>query len=290
MPGSQTEFVVVGRPTASYGLAASVLLVAPLVLLLGAAFFYPVLRLISQSVFAPAFTLEHYERLVSEGLFFRVFLRTFRIALTCVALTLALGYPVSLALTRVPPLWRLILFGCVFVPLWTSVLARSYAWVILLQRRGIVNDLLTSSGLIEQPLRILYTETAIVIAMVHILLPFMILPIYNTLIAIPPDLVRAARNLGASPWRAFLNVTLPLSLPGIFAGALMVFILAMGFYVAPAIVGGSTTLVLSTLIGQQMTVQLNWPFAGALCAVLLVITLTLATVFRRFLVLGQRGV
>ncbi len=261
-----------------------------MVLLLGAAFFYPVLRLLSQSVFAPTFTLEHYDRLINDGLFIRVFWRTFHIAVTCVVLVLVLGYPVSLALARISPRWRLVLFGCVFVPLWTSVLARSYAWIILSQRRGIVNDLLVSGGLTDQPLHLLYTEGAIITAMVHILLPFMILPIYNSLVGIPPELTRAARNLGASPWRAFLNVTLPLSLPGVFAGSLMVFILAMGFYVAPAIVGGASTLVLATLIGQQMTVQLNWPLAGALCAVLLMVTLTLATLFRRVLVLSQRGI
>jgi mannopine transport system permease protein len=289
MLSRRAGFVVSGRPIASYSFAISILLVAPLVLLLGAAFFYPVLRIISQSVFTPDFTLEHYERLINEGLFIRVFLRTARIAAACVVLTLLLGYPVSMALARANARWRLLLFGCVFVPLWTSVLARSYAWVILLQRRGVVNDLLVSSGLTEQPVRLLYTEGAIIAAMVHILLPFMILPIYNTLVGIPAELNRAARNLGAGPWQAFLAVTLPLSLPGIFAGSLMVFILAMGFYVAPAIVGGSTTLVLSTLIGQQMTIQLNWPFAGALCAVLLGVTLMLAVAFRRFLVLSQRG-
>jgi mannopine transport system permease protein len=153
-----------------------------------------------------------------------------------------------------------------------------------------VNDLLISGGLIDQPLRLLYTESAMIVAMVHILLPFMILPVYGALQAIPPDLIRAARNLGAGPLRAFTSVLLPLSLPGVFAGSLMVFILAIGFYVAPAIIGGSSTLVLSTLIGQQMTIQLNWPLAGALSTVLLVVTLLLATIFRRFLVLSQRSV
>lgn len=268
----------------------SVLLVAPLVVLLTGAFFYPLLKLMLQSVFAPSFTLEHYERLIHETVFIRVFWRTFKIAVTCAGLALILGYPVALALARTRPRWRLLLFACVFAPLWTSVLARSYAWIILLQRRGVVNGLLIDGGIIDQPLRLLYTEGAMIVAMVHILLPFMILPIYASLTSISPELARAARNLGATPWRAFLNVTLPLSMPGVYAGALMVFILAMGFYVAPAIVGGSSTLVLSTLIGQQMTIQLNWPLAGALCSVLLAVTLTLATIFRRFLVLGQRSV
>ena len=156
MPANRAEFLAVGRPTATYSLVASVLLVAPMVLLLGSAFFYPLLSLISQSMLAPTFTLEHYERLVNEGLFLRVFLRTFGIAVACVGFTLVLGYPVSLALARTRPIWRLVLFGCVFLPLWTSVLARSYAWVILLQRRGLVNDLLISSGLTEQPILLFY--------------------------------------------------------------------------------------------------------------------------------------
>ncbi len=290
MLADRPEFVASGRAgSGRYSVTLSMLLLAPLVVLLGGGFFYPLVKLMLQSVFAPSFTLEHYERLIHESLFIRVFWRTFKIALTCAAVALVLGYPIALALARVRRRWRLVLLGCVFAPLWTSVLARSYAWIILLQRRGVVNELLLGSGIIDQPLRLLYTEGAMIVAMVHILLPFMILPIYASLVSISPELTRAARNLGATPWRAFLNVTFPLSLPGVFAGVLLVFILAMGFYVAPAIVGGSSTLVLATLIGQQMTVQLNWPLAGALCSVLLAITLTLAAIFRRFLVLGQRG-
>ena len=159
MPGGRAEFVAGGRADAArYSLGASLLLLLPLVVLLLFGFFIPLSRLIAQSFFAPDLTFEHYEQLVSERLYFQVLLRTFKISLLCVTFTFILGYPISMALARLPPMWRLLLLGCVLVPLWTSVLARSYAWVIMFQRRGIVNDLLIGSGIVDQPLRLLYTE------------------------------------------------------------------------------------------------------------------------------------
>jgi mannopine transport system permease protein len=264
-------------------------LIAPLILLLAGAFFYPVGRLLMQSVLTPAPTAENYTQLMEEPLFRLIFWRTFEIAALCTIFAAILGYPVAWLMTRLAPVWRLAVTACVMIPLWTSVLARSYAWVVLLQRRGVINNLLVESGIVNEPIRLLFTEGAVVIAMTHVLLPFMILPIYSALRSIPAELTKAARSLGAGSFRAFLHVTLPLSLPGVFAGSLMVFILALGFYVTPAIVGGPGTLMISTLIGQQMTVLLNWPLAGALSCVLLVSTLALVVVFRRFVVVGYRG-
>ena len=166
--------------------------------------------------------------------------------------------------TMAGPLGACCITACVLMPLWTSVLVRSYAWIVLLQRNGIVNNALLDLGVDHQPLRMLYTEGAVIIAMTHVLLPFMILPIYSALRSIPPDLDAAALNLGAGTGAAFFAVTLPLSLPGVFAGSLMIFMLALGFYVTPALVGGPRTLMIATLIGQQATELLNWPFAGAL--------------------------
>jgi mannopine transport system permease protein len=177
--------------------------------------------------------------------------------------------------------------ACVLIPLWTSVLVRSYAWIVLLQRTGIVNNTLLSLGLIDQPLRLIYTEGAVIVAMTHVLLPYMILPIFSALRSIPPELDRAARNLGAGPWTSFITVTLPLSLPGVYAGAIMVFILSLGFYVTPALVGGPQNLTIATLIGQQTTDLLNWPFAGALAGLLLAVTLGLVAIFRRVLSFGR---
>ncbi|MER2534470.1 MAG: ABC transporter permease [Rhizobiaceae bacterium] len=278
-----------GRSTIGrYGRGTSVLLVLPLAGLLLLGFLYPLAKLSSQSFFGPDFTLAYYMELAAQPVYLKVFLSTFKIAFYCTVLALLIGYPLAFGLSRMKGWQQLLLLSCVLIPLWTSVLARSYAWVVLLQRRGVVNDMLVGSGIVSQPLRLLYTEAAVVVAMTHVLLPFMILPIYSSLRGIPRDYERAALSLGASLWRALFHVTLPLTLPGVFAGSVMVFIMALGFYVTPAIIGGSSTLVLATLIGQQMTVQLNWQMAGALSTVLLAVTLVLAVLFKRFLSFGRR--
>ena len=200
--------------------------------------------------------------------------------------SLVLGYPVALVMSRLTGTAAMIVAACVLIPLWTSVLVRSYAWIVLLQRTGIVNTLLQTLGVTSGPLPLLYSDGAVMIAMTHVLLPYAILPIYAALKSIPPELERAALNLGASEFGSFRAVTLPLSLPGVYAGVVMVFILSLGFYVTPALVGGPHNLTIATLIGQQVTEVLNWPFAGALAGVLLVLTLALVGLFRRLLQVG----
>ncbi len=271
----------------TYGHGLSLALAAPLVLLLLAAFAYPVGKLLLTSVLAPEPTAAHYLRIVEEPLYARIFWRTFQIAFVVTCLAFVLGYPVAWAMARVRGATAFLIAACVLIPLWTSVLIRSYAWIVLLQRNGVVNTALREGGLITEPLRLIYTEGAVIMAMTHVLLPYMILPIYAALRGIPPELTKASRNLGAGPWRAFASVTLPLSLPGVYAGCLIVFILALGFYVTPALVGGPRTLMIATLIGQQVGELLNWPFASALSAVLLALTIALVVVFRRFLAVSK---
>ena len=266
---------------------ASVMLALPLVLLLGLAFLLPVAKLLIGSAFTPGPTAEHYLRIAQEPLFLRILLRTVQTAAIVTILAILLGYPVALVMSRLDGRAAMLVAACVLIPLWTSVLVRSYAWIVLLQRTGVVNNALMSWGLIDQPLRLIYTDGAVIIAMTHVLMPYMILPIFAALRSIPPELDRAARNLGAGPWRSFIAVTLPLSLPGIYAGCIMVFILSLGFYVTPALVGGPQNLTIATLIGQQVTELLNWPFAGALAGVLLAVTLGLVGLFRRFLSFGK---
>jgi mannopine transport system permease protein len=264
------------------------MLALPLVVLLAFAFLYPVGKLLWTSVWADgSFTLVHSARIWSEPLYARILWRTLQVAFIVTLASFLLGYPVALAMRKVTSRWSFVIAACVLIPLWTSVLVRSYAWIVLLQRNGIVNNVLRDAGLTSEPLRLLYTEAAVTMAMIHVLLPFMILPIYSTLVTIPPELERAARNLGAGPLQAFLRVTLPLSLPGIYAGALMTFILALGFYITPALVGGPRTLMMATLIGQQATELLNWPFAGALSGLLLAVTLLLVLAFRRVLTFNK---
>jgi len=261
----------------------TILLLSPVLALLGFSLFWPVANLVGRSFFDEGFTLEHYRFVYEQPLYWRVFGRTFWISVWCCVLALLIGYPVAYAMARTTG-WRgVVVAACVLVPLWISILVRSYAWIFLLQRNGVVNDVLRDLGIIERPLRLLYTEGAVLLAMTHVLLPFMILPIYATLRGIPRDLEKAARNLGAGPFRAFWTVTLPLSLPGVSAGVLFVFILAIGFYITPALVGGPRTLMIGTLIAQQVTELLNWRVAGAVSMILLAITLVITIVFQRAL-------
>jgi mannopine transport system permease protein len=277
-----------GSNARGFSWPVSLLLLTPVLALMAPFFLLPIIGLLKESVFAPEFTLRSYARVIEESLYVRVMLRTLWISFLVSIATLLLGYPVAMLMARVKGLWAVAVAACVLVPLWTSVLIRSYAWIVLLQRNGIVNDWLQALGIIESPLKMLYTEGAVMMAMTHVLLPFVILPIYGALKSIPADLTLAARNLGAGRWRSFWLVTLPLSLPGIYAGVLMTFILAIGFYVTPALIGGPQTLFIATLIGQQTTQVLDWSFAGALSAVLLVITLIIVTLFGRFLGLDRK--
>lgn len=269
-----------GQSAKSYPPAVSLVLISPLIALLLVGFVYPVARLVELSFANGA---EPYFRLIKGDLYIGVLTDTIVISAAVAALCLLLGYPVALAMARLKRKTALLVTACVFVPLWTSILIRSYAWVVLLQRNGLVNDLMQATGLSEAPLRLLYTQGAVILAMTHVLLPFAVLPIQATLRSLPADLTRAASNLGATPIRAFLLITLPLSLPGVFAGTLLCFVLALGFYITPALVGGPSSMMMATLIGQQTLVVLDWPFAAALSTLLLTVTLLLVAVFRRAL-------
>lgn len=272
-----------------YPIGLSLILMIPLCLLLGFGFVYPVGRLLGQSFFAPDFGLDNYRRLLETPLYLRVLGRTVIVALIVMAASLALGYPVALAMARLRRDLAGVVMACVLLPLWTSALVRSYAWIVILQRRGLVNDALLGLGVISEPLKLIYTEGAVILAMTHVLVPFMILPIFGAIRAIPTELVQAARNLGAGQFTVFARILLPLSLPGIFAGCLMTFILALGFYVTPALVGGPGSLLMATLIGQQTTETLDWGFAGALSTVLLCVTLVIVVCFRKALS-NNRGI
>jgi ABC-type spermidine/putrescine transport system permease subunit I len=162
----------------------------------------------------------------------------------------------------------------ILLPFWTSVLVRSYAWMVLMGRHGLINEALLASGMIKLPLRILNTALATRIAMIHILLPYMVLPIANALRQIDPSLARASSGLGATPGATFRQITLPLSMPGVAAGSLLVFVLALGFYITPAMLGGPREITLSMLIAQQVD-QLNWAYAATLSTVLFATTLAI---------------
>lgn len=211
-----------------------------------------------------------------------ILLRTFHISFVVTLICLLLGYPLAWWLASLPARQANVLMILVLVPFWTSILVRVAAWIVLLQSEGLVNRGLMGLGLIEEPLALLFNRTGVVIAMVHILLPFMVLPLYSVMKSVPPTYLRAAVSLGSSPIAAFFRVYVPQTYPGIGAGALLVFILAIGYYVTPALLGGADDQMLSYYIARYTNVEVNWGMACALGALLLVATLVLYSVYRRF--------
>src|SRR5580765_1857190 len=189
-------------------------------------------------------------------------------------LCLVIGYPVAFAIARTPGVWRHLLLFLVMLPFWTSFLIRVYAWIALLQPSGLVNRLLLALGLIESPLPLLYNGFSVELGLVYSYLPFMILPLYGSLVRLDETLLEAAADLGAPPWRVFLGVILPLTLPGIAAGSLLVFIPAVGEFVIPDLLGGPDTLMIGKLLWQEFFDNVDWPAASAV-AVALVAVVTL---------------
>jgi putative spermidine/putrescine transport system permease protein len=210
-----------------------------------------------------------------------ILLRTFQISFLVTVFCLALGYPLAWWLASLPARKANLLMILVLVPFWTSILVRVAAWIVLLQSEGLVNRGLMGIGLIDSPLALLFNRAGVVIAMVHILLPFMILPLYSVMKNVPATYVRAAVSLGSAPLSAFLRVYVPQTYPGISAGALLVFILSIGYYVTPALLGGADDQMLSYYIARYTNVEVNWGMACALGAVLLTATMVLYSVYRR---------
>ncbi|MFF0923561.1 ABC transporter permease (plasmid) [Rhizobium ruizarguesonis] len=207
--------------------------------------------------------------------------RTFWIAALVTFSCVVIGLPYALIVASVNGWRRDLMLAAVLLPLWTSLLVRTAAWFILLQEKGLINDLLLWTGFTATPLSLIFNRTGVVIAMTHVLLPFMVLPIYSTLIAVPRNLMPAAASLGANPLRAFLRVLLPLSLRGVASGSLLVFISAIGYYITPALIGGPGDQMISSIIAFYATGSANWGMAGALGVVLLVATLLLYTAYAR---------
>jgi putative spermidine/putrescine transport system permease protein len=200
-----------------------------------------------------------------------MWIRTIWVSLAVTVLCLLMGYPVSYFLSTLPVRISNLLLICVLLPFWTSLLVRLTSWIVLLQKQGVLNDILVWLGIIadEHRIRMVYNMSGTLVAMSHILLPFMILPLYSVMKTISPYYVRAARSLGANPFRAFRQVYLPLTVPGIGAGSLLVFILAIGYYITPALVGGASGQLIGNFIALHMSKTLNWGLAAAMGAILL---------------------
>ncbi|MBI3516028.1 MAG: ABC transporter permease [Proteobacteria bacterium] len=261
-------------------------LIVPLLLFLAAFYAYPVLAMMLRSIAEPTWTTENFRAIVDDPVVFHVLWLTFRVALIVTVACLVLGFPVAYVLARLPPATSNLLMMLVLLPFWTSILVRTYAWMVLLGRQGLINQLLLALGAIDQPLQLLNTTFAVYVAMVHILLPFMILPLYSVIRGVDANLMRAAEGLGATPFGVFRQILLPLALPGVAAGCLLVFILALGFFITPALVGGPRDLMIAVLIQQQVDL-FNWPLASALAVLLLAAALIVFAVLARILGVEQ---
>ncbi|MBK1869613.1 ABC transporter permease [Aestuariivirga sp. YIM B02566] len=217
-------------------------------------------------------SLENYQRLIDNKAYLAIFLTTFEISAVITLICMLLGYPLAYFITLLPP--RAVGFAmlAIILPFWTSLLVRTYAWMVLLQKQGLVNSTLLKLGVIDEPIALLHNYAGTVIGMSHIMLPFLVLPLYGAMKAIDHDLIRAAANLGAGPIVRFWTVSFPLSLPGLGAGALIVFVLSLGFYVTPALLGGGKVTMVAMRIQKSVALYPNWGAASALAVVLLVVT------------------
>jgi putrescine transport system permease protein len=213
--------------------------------------------------------LRNFMMVGQDDLYLSALLNSLQVAFICTLLCLLLGYPMAYAIATAPERWRIILLMLIVLPFWTSFLIRVYAWIGILKSNGLLNDLLIGSGLIETPLTILHTQTAIYIGVVYSYLPFMILPLYANLTRLDPSLLEAAADLGCRPMRAFLRVTLPLSMAGIVAGCMLVFIPVVGEFVIPDLLGGPETLMIGKLLWTEFFSNKDWPLASALAVLLL---------------------
>jgi spermidine/putrescine transport system permease protein len=226
------------------------------------------------------FNLANYARL-ADPLYLRILWYSFYTAGVTTLFTIIIGYPLAYYITRVPASQRSILLFLILVPFWTNFIIRIYAWIMILRTEGLVNTILLNLGVIKVPLEILYTPTAVLIGMVYEFLPFMVLPLYASLEKIEFDQLEAAADLGARPWRAFLRITLPLSVPGMIAGSILVFIPAMGMFVVPDLMGGAKTVLVGNLIRNQFLTARDWPFGAAASMVLLLLTLVFTLLYTR---------
>lgn len=230
--------------------------------------------------------LQNYATIFSDDLYLSAFLTSLRIAAIATLILLLVGYPMAHAMARAKPSWRPLLLALMIVPFWTSFLIRIYAWIGILKPEGILNQALLSLGLIGAPLEILNTETAIFIGVVYAYLPFMVLPIYAVLAAQDDALLEAAADLGSPPWLSFWLVTVPLSLPGVAAGCLLVFIPVVGEFVIPDLLGGSETLMIGRQLWSEFFGNRDWPTASAIAVLMVIVLLIPFLLLRR---LESRG-
>lgn len=233
--------------------------------------YLPFIRSIEDGLVTLVVNFSNYSLIFEDPLYVNALLNSMQIAAISTLLTLIIGYPMAYAIAKAPQHWRLPLLMLIILPFWTSFLIRVYAWIGILKNNGLINNTLMWLGITDQPLEILYTPIAVYIGIVYSYLPFVILPLYATLIRMDDTLLEAAADLGCKPWKQFLTITLPLSMPGIIAGGMLVFIPVMGEFVIPDLLGGPNTLMIGKLMWIEFFNNKDWPVASALAVVLLTV-------------------
>ncbi len=266
------------------GSLGAFLLLAPSLLLVAFVFLVPIGWFLVASLGelgGMAEIREEAQAVLGSRAVFGAIVNTNWIAFMVTVLTLVIGYPIAYALSRARGIAFTLILVCIVLPYFTSVIVRTYAWMVLLGRNGLVNQVLLGIGLIDEPLALMYNRSGVVIGMTYVLLPYMVLTLYSAMKAVDPRLMQAAEGMGASPARVFLKVFLPLTLQGIVAGALIVFILGVGFFITPALMGGPRDIMIAMLIEREIEMTQNWPVAALMTIVLLVVTLSLYAVYQR---------
>ena len=255
-----------------FGVAA---LLAPGLVLIGVFFLLPIAALLTLSFTTNGGAAVNYGRFFSQPVYLQVLQRTLSMGAATALVCVLLGYPVAYRLANASARGRAVLLAFILVPFWTNLLVRAYGWLVLLNPNGIVNRYLIDWGLAAEPLSLVHNSTGALIGMVQIMLPYLILPLAATMMRVDPELLRAARSLGARPFAVFAKVYFPMTLPGVIAGIVLVFTLSLGFFVIPAILGGTRDIFLAQLIEFNINQSLNWGFAGTLSLMLVVSTLAL---------------
>ncbi len=264
----------------------SLLLLAPALIFLAVFFAYPLFDMFGRSFEGPeGLTIAHYEAFATRTIYIRVLVITFQIALSVTLLCLAIGYPIAFVMANASPMVMRVMLVFILLPFFTSMLVRTYAWMVILSPKGVLVASIEAVGL-GTP-KLIYNRTGLLIGMVYTMLPYMVLTLFSIMKTIDQSLTAVAHSLGATAWQSFRRVYFPLSLPGVAGGSLLVFILSAGFYIVPRLMGGDRDQMLATIIAYQVDILLNWGFASAMAVILLAITLVLFGLYARFVGLRQ---
>ena len=256
--------------------------VAPLLVYLAIFFIYPLLSFLPTSFYYDgAFSFDKYLRAFTKPVYLRILRISFMIAGSTTLITLILAYPVAYLFTNSTGKIKGVITVFIILPFWTSIIVRMYAWMSLLGHNGIFNRLFMEGGIISEPIPMMFNRFGVLVGMVHFMLPYMVLSIYAVMSGIPPVYMQAGANLGAPPLKRFVKIYLPLSMPGVGAGCLLVFILALAFYITPALLGGLKDTMIAQIIEQQMRETFDWPFAAALSTILIIVTTTLYVIYNK---------